>query len=199
MNTLGIEPVRQTTLQSICQQVLRFFNWKIVGRFANVAKSIVVGAPHTSNWDFFLMLLLKGATGEDLHWIGKDSLFRWPLGGLMKRLGGIPVNRRASSNFVDQMVEKFGEYERIKIAISPEGTRGKTKNWKTGFYYMAVGAKVPIQLVSIDYAIRTLEIGPLLWPTGELQQDFEAIRNFYTGKAGKHPKKQGEIIPTLEE
>lgn len=185
--------VLQTPTQFISRFVLRMLGWRIVGTFPDFAKYVVIGAPHTTNWDFFYMLLLKGATRTNLKWVGKDSLFRQPIGGIMRWLGGIPVNRRASQKFVDQVVALYNENENLIIAISPEGTRSKTNVWKSGFYYMAFGAGVPIVLVAIDYAHKMLEIGPAIVPSGEIRTDFEIIQRFYTNRIGKHPERQGRV------
>jgi 1-acyl-sn-glycerol-3-phosphate acyltransferase len=184
---------RRTPTQALCQALLRLQGWQIIGLLPDIPKYLVVAAPHTTNWDFFYALMLKGATGVNLQWVGKDSLFRWPVGVLMKWLGGIPVNRRSRNNFVDQMVELFQSSDHLALAIAPEGTRKKAHYWKTGFYHMATGAQVPIVLIAIDYATRTLEIGPSLLPSGDIDNDFEMIRKFYEGKQGKYPAKQGSV------
>ena len=133
------------------------------------------------------------ATGIRLYWVGKDTLFRGPIAGVLRRLGGIPVNRRSRSNFVQQMVNVFNERDRFIMAISPEGTRRKTGHWKTGFYYIALGANVPIALGFVDYEKKVVGIGPKLYPTGDIQADFIEIKNFYTTITGRHPELQGEI------
>jgi 1-acyl-sn-glycerol-3-phosphate acyltransferase len=188
-----------TPLQALSQAVLRLAGWRIIGSFPALPKYIIIGAPHTTNWDFFYMLLIKGRTGVNIHWLGKDSLFRRPFGGLMKWLGGIPVNRQLRKNLVDQIVDQFQSRQELKIAVTPEGTRSRSGHWKTGFYYMALGANVPIQLVSISYPTRILEIGPLLIPTGTIEMDFEVIRQFYKDKIGKYPEKQGEVRLSSED
>jgi 1-acyl-sn-glycerol-3-phosphate acyltransferase len=193
MNQTQLLTRQRTPTQAICQALLRLQRWQIIGLFPVPPKCIVVGAPHTTNWDFYYMLLLKGATGVDLRWIGKEALFRWPFGGFMKWLGGIPVNRRIRNQLVDQMVELFQNYDRLALAITPEGTRSKAHYWKTGFYHIAMGVQAPVVLVAIDYSSRSLEFGPLLVPSGDIEKDFEIIRKFYTGKQGKYPVQQGEI------
>jgi 1-acyl-sn-glycerol-3-phosphate acyltransferase len=193
MNKLEATSPRLTGSQLLSQMLLSFIGWRIVGQFPPNDKFVVVGAPHTTNWDFFFMLLLRGATGVYLRFIGKDSLFRWPLGRVMRKLGGIPVDRRKRSNFVDQMVDLFISSDQLFVAIAPEGTRGQSHAWKTGFYYIAAGAQVPIVLVAIDYSVRQLEISPLLWPSGDINQDFILIQKFYSGRKGKYPSSQGEV------
>jgi 1-acyl-sn-glycerol-3-phosphate acyltransferase len=198
MNQVQLLNSQRSPAQVISQALLRRQKWQLIGAFPDLPKFITVGAPHTTNWDFYYMLLIKVITGVDLRWVGKDSLFRWPFGGLMKRLGGIPVNRRSSNNFVDQMVELFKANNSLALAITPEGTRSKTHYWRTGFYRMAVGAQVPIVLVAIDYSTRTIEIRPAFTPSGDIEKDFDLIRDFYAGKSGKYPTQQGKIQLRLE-
>ena len=179
--------------QKLAQILLSLFSWKLDLNFPSEHKYILVGAPHTSSWDLFYTLLMVYATGIQLHWIGKDSLFRGPLGLILRRLGGIPVNRQSRNDFVNQIIHTLDGKERMIIAIAPEGTRSKADYWKTGFYYIALGAKVPIALGYIDYAERTVGIGPNFYPSGDMEADFLLIRAFYTNKIGKHPERQGSV------
>lgn len=167
--------------------------WKVEAVIPDVPKYVIIGAPHTSNWDFFLTLLIGFSAGIKLHWVGKDSLFHWPFGGLMKLLGGIPVKRGARSGFVDQIVAAFQEHDELVICIAPKGTRGKTRYWKTGFYYIALGAGVPIALGFVDYARKMCGVGPTIMPTGDIQADLVPIREFYADKTGKFPHQQDVI------
>ena len=185
-----------TLVQRLARGILSWLGWRLIVNLPAERKFVLIGAPHTSNWDGILMLLVDAALGINLHWIGKDSLFRWPLGGLARRLGGIPVNRRIRNNFTQQMVDYFRERDELILVISPEGTRGKTRRWKTGFYYIALGAGVPILMAYIDYERKEIGIETLLFPTGDLEADFEKIRAFYAPIKGKHPHRQGEITLT---
>ena len=173
--------------------LMRVLGWRIINQFPTLDKYLVIAAPHTTNWDFFYMLLMRGASGMDIRWVGKDNLFRFPVGGVMRWLGGIPVNRRIRANFVDQIVTLYQQREQIAVVIAPEGTRGRSVSWRTGFYYMALGANVPIVMVGIDYPSKTLEISNSFQPSGDLQADFEIIRSFYKSKRGKYPDLQSEI------
>ena len=186
-------PQRRTFTQVVSRLLLRLLGWKADINLPDLPKYVLIGAPHTSNLDFFLMLFLIGISGLKLNWLGKDSLFRKPIGGIMRKLGGIPVNRRASTRFVDQMVAAFNENDELALVIAPEGTRSKTHYWKTGFYYIAVGAGVPIVFAYVDAARRTTGIGPVFMPTGDLQADFAQIKAFYDDKVGIHPEHQGQI------
>jgi 1-acyl-sn-glycerol-3-phosphate acyltransferase len=133
------------------------------------------------------------AAGLQFRWAAKDELFRWPLGVLLRWLGGIPVNRRLRTNFVQQIVDAFNQAETFAFAVTPEGTRAKANAWKTGFYHIAMGAGVPVALGYVDYRTRTLGIGPTLALTGDIHADFARIRAFYQDKQGRYPEKQGEI------
>ena len=186
-------PKRRTFTQVISRLLLRLLGWKADIILPDWPKYVLIGAPHTSNMDFFLMLFLIGISGLKLNWLGKDSLFRKPIGGIMRKLGGIPVNRRASTRFVDQMVAAFNENDELALVIAPEGTRSKVHYWKTGFYYIAVGAGVPIVFAYVDAARKTTGIGPGLMPTGDLQADFAQIKAFYDDKVGIRPEHQGQI------
>jgi 1-acyl-sn-glycerol-3-phosphate acyltransferase len=167
--------------------------WQVHIQQPPPARCVIVGAPHTSGWDLPLTLLLMLVAGLRLRWIGKDTLFRGPIGWLLLRLGGIPVNRRSRENFVEQMVAAFRANEELMIAILPEGTRRNAQYWKTGFYYIALGGGVPIVLGYADYRRRVVGLGPVFHPTGDIQADFAIIRAFYTGITGKHPERQGTI------
>jgi 1-acyl-sn-glycerol-3-phosphate acyltransferase len=168
-------------------------SWKLNITLPASPKFVLIGAPHTSNWDLISALVVKYGTGLNMHWIAKDTAFRWPLGGFLRRLGGIPVNRRSSNNFVAQIVEAFNRIDNLVLAISPEGTRSKSHYWRTGFYYIALGASVPIALGFVDYGQKMVGIGPNFMPTGDIRADFHFIKEFYSGIRGRNPERQGEI------
>jgi 1-acyl-sn-glycerol-3-phosphate acyltransferase len=178
--------------------VLRLISWQVDVTLPKVRKYVVIGAPHTTGWDLFYLMLMKLSTGIDMKWVGKDTLFRWPLGVFMRWLGGVPVKRHSNNNFVEQIAEQFRQREELIIAIAPEGSRGKTSHWRTGFYYIALGADVPIALGFIDYPSRVIGIGPSLLPSGDIQADFSKIKAFYDGKTGRYPEKQGDIQLNIE-
>lgn len=171
----------------------RLTHWKVKIEQPPPEKCVIIGAYHTTNWDLVPVLILNAVGNLNFHWIGKDTLFWGPMDKLMRALGGIPVNRRIRTNFVDQMVENFKNIPNFRIALSPEGTRRIADYWKTGFYYIAQGAGVPIVLGYADYPTKTVGTGPILWPTGDIRLDFDVIRKFYAGITPKFPKKQGEI------
>jgi 1-acyl-sn-glycerol-3-phosphate acyltransferase len=156
-------------------------------------KAVVIVYPHTSNWDFIVGILARFAIALPAHWVGKDTLFRPPLGGLFRRLGGIPVNRRQSTGFVDGLVEAFAKNTSLYLAIAPEGTRAKSDHWKSGFYRLAVAAGVPLGLAFIDYSRRQVGIEIWLRLSGNETEDMAEIRAYYADKRGRKPGNEGSI------
>ncbi|MFN8444279.1 MAG: lysophospholipid acyltransferase family protein [Caldilineaceae bacterium] len=180
-------------LQYFFRTLMRLWGWKVKADFPDIPQYVLIFAHHTSNWDFVIGLFAALSISFWPQWIGKDSLFKPPFGGFMRWLGGVPVVRSSRSNFVDQVVEIYRQSNHFIIAIAPEGTRGKTDHWKTGFYHIAQGANVPILMSYLNYRTKTAGIGPLLYPSGDLEKDLAVIREFYAGISGKHPENQGEV------
>lgn len=168
---------------------LRVLGWKLEGEFPDVPKAIMVAAPHTSNWDGAVTLGVVLAMRLSLHWMGKDSMFRWPFRGLLLWMGGIPVDRSAGRGLVQTTVEKFAENRAYLVLISPEGTRSATREWKTGFYKIAEAARVPILLAYIDFSRKVVGFGPLIVPGGDMERDIRHIRNFYEDKVARHAER----------
>ena len=167
--------------------------WRTVGERPSEARYVLIAAPHTSNWDFPLMLFCGMALGVWPAWVGKHTLFRAPFGGLMRALGGIPVDRAASHHMVDQLAAEFAVRESLALAMPPEGTRSLAPHWKSGFYYVATKARVPIAMGYLDYSRKEGGIGAPMLPSCDLRADMDRIRAFYAGKAGCHPELQGPI------
>jgi 1-acyl-sn-glycerol-3-phosphate acyltransferase len=188
---IGIQ--RSTLAHAVARSILRITGWRTQVISPRTSRYVLIGAPHTSNWDFVIILLLMAGEGISIRWMGKDTLFRWPMGVFWRSLGAIPVNRREKTNLVDQIAAKFDEYDELIIGLSPEGTRKKAARWRTGFYYIALKADVPIVMAYIDYENKICGIGPSLKPSGDIQADFMIIRDFYSDIVGRHPHKQGEI------
>jgi len=180
-------------LASICCTLLKIFGWKTELTIEQPKKYVLIGAPHTSNWDFPLTLLALSCMGIKFNWVAKHTLFKWPLGPLFRAIGGVSVDRSAGASFLIKTIELYDQSSRLILAIAPEGTRGKTTHWKTGFYTIAEKSGVPIALGFIDYQRKCIGITKILTPTGDIDKDFEIIREFYSDKAGKFPAKQGAI------
>lgn len=166
----------------------RLLGWRIEGEFPALQKMLVIGAPHTSNWDFVFMVPYMMAMRVQIRFLGKDSLFRGPLGVLMRKLGGIPVQRGARLNAVEQAIQLFNTSESLILVMSPEGTRKKTDGWKSGFYHIARGANVPLVLGYLDYAGKRAGLGPAIHLTGDTDADLARIAAFYADKRGKRPE-----------
>ncbi len=180
-------------LKALAKLFLRVAGWEAEGAKPVAKKFVLIAAPHTSNWDLPLMLAMALVFDMKISWMGKHSLFRGPMGWIMRALGGIPVRRHRAGNLVDQMARAFDEAESLCLTIPAEGTRSYVTHWKSGFYHIARKAGVPIQLSFLDYAHKRGGLGPSLMPTGDLRQDMDEIRDFYIDKVGLYPDMFGEI------
>lgn len=172
----------------IGRSVLAFLGWRLEGEFPNKPKFVIILAPHTSNWDFIVGMAGRLTLGLYANWLGKHTIFFWPLGVLLRRLGGIPVNRSSSHGMVEQVVDQFHEREKLVLGLSPEGTRKRVEKWKTGFYHIALQSNVPIVPVYLDYGHKILGIGPMMTPTGDSQKDLSEIGTFFSNIQAKHPE-----------
>jgi 1-acyl-sn-glycerol-3-phosphate acyltransferase len=155
---------------------------------------VVIAAPHTTNWDLPMAILVAFAYKKKMRWMGKDSLFRKPFGWFFQWLAGIPVDRSRSHGMVDQMVQRFHESEELILVMAPEGTRTKTKSWRSGFYHIAYGARVPIVLCFLDYGRKTAGIGPVVIPSGDIDSDMKTMRTFFEGITGKRPELSSDAV-----
>ncbi len=156
-------------------------------------KFVLIGAPHTSNTDFFFMLMTSWVLRLKLHFIGKHTLFRPPMGWVLKWLGGIPVDRRAQHGAVEQIAERIKAEDKFILVIAPSGTRKQTDHWKSGFYWIASLANVPIVCGALDYKHKRVKLGLNLMPTGDVPADMDRIRAFFHGVEGRLPQKQTAI------
>ena len=154
-----------------------------------VKKAIFITAPHTSNLDFFIGRMYAWTRRMPIKTLIKKEAFFWPFGGLLKKSGGIPVDRSKASNMVEFAAEIFNQYDTIYMAITPEGTRKRVEHWKKGFYYIAQKANVPIIMSFLDYGNKRVGIGPMLHTTGDIKKDFKVIEDFYRGMKARHPEK----------
>jgi len=170
---------------AVSRAFLGLFDWDFEGSVPNVSKAVLIVAPHTSNWDFFIGVAAMFGLGLRVVFLGKHTLFAWPLGSVMRWLGGIPVDRRAARGVVDETVKLFAGREQMILALSPEGTRSSVERWKTGFYYVAMEAQVPIVPVALDYGRRLVRIGGRFEPTGELDRDLQTLEEFFFGVEGR--------------
>lgn len=163
--------------------------WKIEGNFPDCAKFVMIVAPHTSNWDVPVGLMAKFALRLKCRFIAKHSLFWWPLGMLLRGVGGIPVNRAAASDFVDATVRIFNAREELVLIITPEGTRAKVERWKSGFHRIAHAVGVPVVLVVFDYSCKVVRLGPAVAATDDYERDLAAIQSHISASMALHPER----------
>ncbi len=176
-------------MRSFSRLLLRLAGWEIVGEIPeHIKKCVILAAPHTSNWDFVIGRLGYYVLGVPVKFLIKKESFQNPFGGLLKRMGGIPVDRGRSSNLVEQIARTFHKESQLNVVITPEGTRKLVKSWKKGFYYIALKADVPIVFGFLDYAKKEVGFGPYLIPSGSFDKDFEVITEFYRQKTAKFPE-----------
>lgn len=167
----------------------KFNGWTAVRENPPPRKAVIIAAPHTSNWDFIYYFGLCNSLNIKSYWIGKSTLFKWPWGDMMRRLGGIPVDRSRSQNMVDAMVSEFGKRDDFLLTIPPEGTRGNVRQWRTGFYYIALKAKVPLIIGMMDYSTKSGGLGASFMPTGDYEADMVKIGKFYHSVIPRYPDK----------
>lgn len=168
---------------------MALIGWRVTGGLPNLDKFIIVGAPHTSNWDFVLVMATATAVGVRISWMGKHSLFRGPMNPVFRWMGGIPINRQATQGVVGENVRAFHGRDKLVLCITPEGTRSKVREWRSGFYQIALGAGVPILLAAFDYTHKAVALGPVIEPTGNYEADLAQIKAHYATIRGKYPDK----------
>lgn len=163
--------------------------WKIEGGFnQEIKKCVLMVMPHTSWHDFYVAIICRGAVGGGINWIGKKELFRFPFAYFFKSLGGVPLDRTGGLNKVEAIAQIFETKETFRLGLSPEGTRKKVETLKTGFYYIAVKATVPIIPVSINFEKKTVDFGKLFQPTGNIDDDLIVLNKHFIGSKGKIPE-----------
>lgn len=188
--TIFTTPIVNSLFRLLSLLTLKLIGWKVLGKAPEQHRFVLICAPHTSNWDFPLMLIGVFVLRMEVHWMGKASLFPWYLRAVAKWFGGIPIDRSQSNNMVDQMVEHFVNHQDLILIMTPEGTRDKVSHWKTGFYHIARGAGVPVVFASVDMQRREIEMGAGIEPCGDLEADMRLIKQFYADKVGVN-KDQG--------
>lgn len=186
--TIFDTPIVNTLLRVFSVTFLKLTGWKVEGSLPPGAqKSVLIAAPHTSNWDLPYTLMVAFALRLTPYWMGKEQIFKPPFRGLMMWLGGIPVRRETSNNLVAASVEALkAATGSLQLIVPPEGTRSKARYWKTGFYHIAVGAQVPIVMAYMDYQRKISGLGPVFVPTGNIDTDMAAIKAFYAPFKGKN-------------
>lgn len=176
-------------LANFCRIMLKFLGWEILGQFPHAQKKCIIACvPHTSNWDFPIGLLVRGAESANVTFFGKDSLFKPPFGWLFRAMNGLPVDRSRSTNFVQRVVNEFNSRETLKVIITPEGTRRKVEKLKSGFYYIAKGASIPIVPVLFDWKDKKVIFKPAFFTTMNEELDKLKISEIFRQGIGKIPE-----------
>ncbi len=176
-------------LRYISGLILKAFGWKYLGEFPYENKKFIfLIAPHTSNLDFLIGRIFFYHLNVPIRFLIKKEAFFWPFGGLLKRLGGIPVDRKKNNRMVDYIADLFKQHDILYLAVTPEGTRKAVKQWKRGFYYIALKANVPLALAYLDYSKKEADIMEMFTPTGDYKKDLEYIQSKYKGISGRHPE-----------
>lgn len=190
-------PIVRTILYWVSVVCLKLWGWKREGRMPEAQKCVIIAAPHTTNWDMPITLMLAFTFHTRIYWMGKHTLFHGIFGPIMRWLGGIPIDRDYPQGMVQQCIDEFAARDHFILVIPPEGTRGQVKYWKTGFYRIADGAGVPIGLGYLDYARKAGGMGPAFWPTGDIEEDMRQISAFYVNVTPKFLDKYncGHIRP----
>ena len=187
--TIFDTPVVNTVLRGLSIGFLKLSGWTVTGQLpANGRTCVLIAAPHTSNWDLPYTLMVAFALRLNIYWMGKEQIFKPPFRAVMMWLGGLPVRRESANNLVAASIDALQAADGpVQLVVPPEGTRSKVRYWKTGFYYIALGAKVPIVMAYMDYARKQSGLGPVFEPTGDIEADMVAIKAFYAPFKGKNP------------
>lgn len=176
-------------VRAVGRAVLRVAGWRRVGELPELPKFVVCVVPHTSNWDFVIGYAGKMSYNLRAGWLGKASLFRGPMGPLLRFMGGIAVNRSAAHGVVGEAVDRFSSVDQLVLGVAPEGTRRKVDRWKSGFYHIARESGVPIVPVALDWGTRRLRVGPTLHPTDDEAADIETLQSFFRTVRGRVPER----------
>jgi len=180
-------PLAGTMVRGLARLFLRISGWRVDGDPPPIKRYIALAAHHTSNWDFVYLLALGFATDVDIRWMGKQSMFHWPLGRPMRWLGGIPVDRARGSRAAQQVIAAFREHDELIVIASPEGTRRRAEGWKRGVFLIARAAGVPIVCGYLDYRRKVGGFGPVIHLTGQAEADFAPVREFYRNVTPRYP------------
>ena len=188
--TIFNTPVLSGIYHYLAKIMLRLAGWHVEGTLPNLPKFVLIGAPHTSNWDFVLFLGVIFSLRANVRFMGKAELFRFPIGWFFRYCGGVPVDRKKSTGLVEQMVKVSNESDRFILTIAPEGTRHHMQEWKRGFYHIAKKAGIPIVMAIVDGRHKTVRIGQVFHPTEDIEADIKSIQEIFAGVVGIHPRRK---------
>ena len=190
MTTIFNTPIVSSLLRFKALILMRLTGWRVDGKLPDLPKFVLIGAPHTSNWDFVLFLGVIFSLKANVRFMGKAEAFRWPSGWFFRYCGGIPVDRSKSTGLVDQMVKACNESEQFILTIAPEGTRHHVVEWKRGFYHIARNARIPIVIGVVDGKHKTVRLGQVFHPTDDIEADMQTLQGFFAGIVGINPRQK---------
>lgn len=189
--TIFTTPILSTIFHYEARFIMRLLGWRVDGTLPDLPKFVLIGAPHTSNWDFILFLGLVFHLRADVRFMGKAEIFRWPIGWFFRYCGGYPVDRKKSTGLVEQMVKAIRDSDSFILTITPEGTRSYVTEWKRGFYHIAKGAGIPIVMAQVDGKHKTVRIlEDVFHPTDDIEADMQAIKGAFDGMSGIKPRRK---------
>lgn len=188
--TIFNTPILSQLLHILAKSTLRAVGWKVEGGFPDLPKFIVIGAPHTSNWDFMMFLGVIFHLRANVRFMGKAELFRGPFAWFFYWCGGVPVDRSKPQGLVEQMVQACEAAKQFVLVIAPEGTRHRVAEWKMGFYHIAKSASVPVVMAVVDGIRKTVRVGQIFHPTEDAIADMKTIKGFFAGKVGINPRRK---------
>ena len=171
----------------IGRNFLSLFGWRVTGAFPDHPKFVAAVAPHTSNWDFIIAIAVKLALGIEIKFLGKHTIFFWPLGVLLRKWGGIAVERSSKHGLVSQVADVFKQEEKLILGIAPEGTRRRTDEWKTGFLHIAYAANVPVVPMALDFRTKEFVVMDAITLTGEIETDLANVKACFPKEMAKYP------------
>lgn len=180
-------------MHGLATLLFRLTGWTIEGSVHQPPRFVIIAAPHTSNWDAVILVTAAYIFNVKLSWFIKEAAFFWPLGPIIRFFGGVPIERSARRNMVAKAIDEFAERDPFILAVPPEGTRKHSTHWKTGFYHIAHGARVPIVMGYIDYRRKVAGLGPSIVPTGDIDADFKVFAEFYSHVTPKFPQLKGAV------
>ena len=175
--------------RTIARGLIRLMGWRLDVQIPDVPKLVLIGAPHTSNWDGIIGVTAIVALGLRINWFAKDTLFRWPFGGVLRWLGGVPIIRNKARGIVEQTADVFRSRDKMYIVLAPEGTRSRAPVWKTGFHRIARAAEAPILPAYMDYKKKVIGTGPVLYASDDYAADLRTLQTFYRDIAPRHPER----------
>jgi 1-acyl-sn-glycerol-3-phosphate acyltransferase len=193
-NTIFTTPILSSFFRLLSALLMHLFGWRVEGTLPNIPKYIIIGAHHTSNWDFPLFLGVIFHLKANVRFMGKEEIFRWPFGWFFYWCGGVPVYRKKSTGLVEQMVEACEKSDKFILTIAPEGTRYHVTEWKMGFYHIARNAGIPIVMAVVDGKKKTMHVGQIFYPTENMDADIKAIKGYFEGMVGINPRKKYIVL-----